>query len=160
MPTRALSTAGEDAVLDALARQGEHAWRARQIQAAIWQPFVGDFDELLQLPARLRRALAAEFAFSTVSIASELLADGGETIKLLCRLGDGQTIETVAMETPARATLGAGRPSASAARWAARWDARSARPATWGCGATAPRRRSSTRYAPPAGLCTVGEWGP
>jgi 23S rRNA (adenine2503-C2)-methyltransferase len=103
MPIRALSTAGEDAVLDALARQGEPAWRARQIQAAIWQPFVGDFDELLQLPATLRRALGAEFAFSTVSIATELLADGGETIKLLCRLGDGQTIETVAMETPARA---------------------------------------------------------
>jgi 23S rRNA (adenine2503-C2)-methyltransferase len=102
MPIRALSTAREDAVLDALARQGEPAWRARQIQAAIWQPFVGDFDELLQLPATLRRALAAEFAFSTVSIATELLADGGETIKLLCRLGDGQTIETVAMETPAR----------------------------------------------------------
>ena len=103
MPTRALSTAGEDALIDALARHGEPPWRARQVQAAIWQPFVGDFDELLQLPATLRLALAAEFAFSTVSIATEFLADRGETIKLLCRLGDGQTIETVAMETPARA---------------------------------------------------------
>jgi 23S rRNA (adenine2503-C2)-methyltransferase len=103
MPTRALSTAGEDAVREALARYGEPAWRARQVQAAVWQPFVTEFEGLLQLPAPLRRTLASEFEFSTVSVATEFLADAGETVKLLCRLGDGQTIETVAMETPARA---------------------------------------------------------
>jgi 23S rRNA (adenine2503-C2)-methyltransferase len=103
MPTRALSTAGEDAVREALARYGEPAWRARQVQAAVWQPFVTEFEGLLQLPAPLRRTLASEFEFSTVSGATEFLADAGETVKLLCRLGDGQTIETVAMETPARA---------------------------------------------------------
>jgi 23S rRNA (adenine2503-C2)-methyltransferase len=102
MPTRALSTAGESAVIDALVHHSEPAWRARQIQAAIWQPYVGDFEGLRQLPAALRRDLTSEFAFSTVSIATELVADAGETIKLLCRLADGQTIETVAMETPAR----------------------------------------------------------
>jgi 23S rRNA (adenine2503-C2)-methyltransferase len=103
MPTRALSTAGEDAVREALARYGEPAWRARQVQAAVWQPFVTEFEGLLQLPAPLRRTLASEFEFSTVGVATEFLADAGETVKLLCRLGDGQTIETVAMETPARA---------------------------------------------------------
>lgn len=103
MPTRALSTAGEPAVLDALTRHGEPAWRARQVQDAIWQPFVSGFDGMLQLPAPLRRALAAEFEFSTVAVDTEVLADSGETIKLLCRLADGQTIETVAMETPLRA---------------------------------------------------------
>ncbi|MFI5287466.1 MAG: 23S rRNA (adenine(2503)-C(2))-methyltransferase RlmN [Candidatus Dormibacteria bacterium] len=102
MPTRALSTAGESAVLDALARRGEPAWRARQIQAAIWQPYVDDFEAMHQLPATLRRDLATEFAFSTVAIDTEVVADAGNTIKLLCRLADGQTIETVAMETPAR----------------------------------------------------------
>jgi 23S rRNA (adenine2503-C2)-methyltransferase len=102
MPTRALSTAGEPAVVDALARLGEPAWRARQIRAAVWQPFVSDFEAMLQLPASLRGALAAEFEFSTVAVTTEVLADSGETIKLVCRLGDGQTIETVAMETPAR----------------------------------------------------------
>lgn len=103
MPTRALSTAGEAAVREALARYGEPAWRARQVQAAVWQPFVTEFEGLLQLPAPLRQTLASEFEFSSVSVATELLADAGETVKLLCRLGDGQTIETVAMETPARA---------------------------------------------------------
>jgi len=37
-----------------------------------------------------------------VETVAETEADGGRTIKLLCRLGDGQTVETVAMETPAR----------------------------------------------------------
>jgi len=102
MPTRALSTADEQSVVQALSRLGEPAWRARQIRAAVWQPFVSDFEAVRQLPASLRESLAGEFEFSTVAVATELLADGGETIKLLCRLGDGQTIETVAMETPAR----------------------------------------------------------
>jgi 23S rRNA (adenine2503-C2)-methyltransferase len=101
MSIRALSTAGEAAVVDTLARLGEPSWRARQIQAAIWQPFVTGFDGVQQLPASLRHALAAELAFSTVSIDVEALADAGATIKLLCRLADGQTVETVAMETPA-----------------------------------------------------------
>ena len=101
MPTRALSTAGEAAIRDALTRLGEPAWRARQVQASIWQAYVGDFEGLLQLPAPLRRTLADEFAFSTVNVSAELVADAGLTVKLLCRLADGQTIETVAMETPA-----------------------------------------------------------
>src|SRR6202050_2873533 len=101
MSIRALSTAGEAAVVDTLARLGEPSWRARQIQAAIWQPFVTGFDGVQQLPASLRQALAAELAFSTVSTDVEALADAGATIKLLCRLADGQTVETVAMETPA-----------------------------------------------------------
>jgi 23S rRNA (adenine2503-C2)-methyltransferase len=102
MPSRALSTSDEPSVIAGLARLGEPAWRARQIRAAVWQPFVRDFEELRQLPIPLRHALPSEFDFTTVAVASEMLADSGDTIKLLCRLADGQTIETVAMETPAR----------------------------------------------------------
>jgi 23S rRNA (adenine2503-C2)-methyltransferase len=100
MPTRALSTAGESAVVDALGRNREPAWRARQIQKAVWQPFVDGFEGMRQLPAALRTALAAEFEFSTLTVDTEMPADSGLTLKLLCRLADGQTIETVAMETP------------------------------------------------------------
>jgi 23S rRNA (adenine2503-C2)-methyltransferase len=103
MPAEALSTAGDARVLEVLARHGEPAGRARQIQAAIWQPFVDSFEAIQQLPARLRQALPDDFAFSTVSVAAETFADFGNTIKLLCRLDDGQTVETVAMETPERA---------------------------------------------------------
>jgi 23S rRNA (adenine2503-C2)-methyltransferase len=102
MPTRALSTAAESEVTDALARHREPAWRARQVLTAVWQPYVESFEAMQQLPASLRPALAAEFEFSTVSADAEAVADAGATIKLLCRLRDGQTVETVAMETAAR----------------------------------------------------------
>jgi 23S rRNA (adenine2503-C2)-methyltransferase len=102
MPTLALSTADERALLDALRRLGAPAWRATQIQTAVWQPFIDGFDAIQQLPGDLRRALSSEFEFSTAAIDTEAVADAGQTIKLLCRLHDGQTVETVAMETPAR----------------------------------------------------------
>jgi 23S rRNA (adenine2503-C2)-methyltransferase len=102
MSIPALSTASEAEVVDTLARLGEPSWRARQVQAAVWQPFVGGFEAMQQLPARLRDALATELQFSTVSVDVEAVADAGMTVKLLCRLADGQTVETVAMETPAR----------------------------------------------------------
>ncbi len=102
MSTLALSTADERTLLDSLRRIGAPAWRATQIRTAVWQPFIDGFDAIQQLPGDLRRALSSEFEFSTVAVDGEAVADGGTTIKLLCRLGDGQTVETVAMETPAR----------------------------------------------------------
>jgi 23S rRNA (adenine2503-C2)-methyltransferase len=103
MSIQALSTASDATVIDALARLGEPAWRARQIQHAVWQPYVAGFEEIQQLPSPVRQALSNEFQFSTVGVDAEGVADAGATIKLLCRLADAQTVETVAMETPAGA---------------------------------------------------------
>jgi 23S rRNA (adenine2503-C2)-methyltransferase len=103
MAIPALSTSTEATVVNTLARLGEPAWRARQILGAVWQPYVDGFEAIQQLPARLRQRLAAELLFSTVAVDVEAMADAGLTIKLLCRLSDGQTVETVAMETPATA---------------------------------------------------------
>jgi len=85
-----------------LADCGEPAWRAEQILQATWQPYIEAFASMRQLPAALRDALDARLVFSTVSAAAEREADGGNTMKLLCRLRDGLTVETVAMESPAR----------------------------------------------------------
>jgi 23S rRNA (adenine2503-C2)-methyltransferase len=101
MSIQALSTASDAVVSAALARLGEPAWRARQLQHAVWQPYVASFEAIQQLPPPLRRSLSTEFLFSTVAIDVEAVADARATIKLLCRLADGQTVETVAMETPA-----------------------------------------------------------
>jgi 23S rRNA (adenine2503-C2)-methyltransferase len=87
-----------------LAELGQPGWRARQLQEAVWQPFVTSFAEVRSLPAPLREQLAGRLRFSTVQVAAEEVADAGRTVKLLSRLADGQTVETVAMETPARAT--------------------------------------------------------
>ena len=101
-PVPALSTVGDGELVDLLAELGQPAWRARQLREATWMPVVTGFDDVRQLPAILRAELARRLHFSTVAVASELVVDAGLTVKLLCELGDGQTVETVAMESPAR----------------------------------------------------------
>lgn len=94
----------EDAALsNALRALDVPPWRAAQLRTAVWQPYISGFDDLRQLPAVLREKLAEHLRFSTVEGAVETEADSGETVKLLCRLQDALTVETVAMETPARA---------------------------------------------------------
>ena len=102
MAPPALSTASGDALRALLATHGEPAFRAEQLRRAAWQPFVASFQDVRQLPPGLRSGLADELRFSTVEVAAESEADDGRTVKLLCRLDDGQTVEAVAMETPAR----------------------------------------------------------
>jgi 23S rRNA (adenine2503-C2)-methyltransferase len=101
MPPIALSTADSATLARVLSAHGAPAFRATQLRRAAWQPFITALDGIHQLPAGLRAQLSEELEFSTVTIAAESDADSGRTIKLLCRLGDGQTVETVAMETPA-----------------------------------------------------------
>jgi 23S rRNA (adenine2503-C2)-methyltransferase len=97
-----LVTMGDDELAAALRARGAPAWRARQIRDAVWQPWVRSFDDLHQLPRPLRNAISEEIDFLTARVTMETEADQGTTVKLLCALGDGQTIETVAMESPAR----------------------------------------------------------
>jgi len=98
LPLSTVDDAGLRAVLD---RLGAPAWRARQLRQATWQAEPGSFDDVRQLPRDLRAALPEHLQFSTVEVAAATEADRGNTVKLLCRLGDGQTVETVAMESPA-----------------------------------------------------------
>jgi 23S rRNA (adenine2503-C2)-methyltransferase len=98
----ALSTAAAATLTEVLDAQGAPAFRGAQLRRAVWQPFVAALDDVHQLPADLRERLSEAVQFSTVSTVSESEADSGRTVKLLCRLDDGQTIETVAMETPGR----------------------------------------------------------
>ena len=102
MPLIALSTADAVTLDGVLSAHGAQPFRAAQLRRAAWQPFVTALDDIRQLPADLRDRLRGELLFSTVTVAGESEADGGRTIKLLCRLADGQTVETVARETPAR----------------------------------------------------------
>ena len=98
----ALSTAPDDVLAAVLAAHGAPAFRAAQLRAATWQPFIAGFDDIRQFPASLRGALSTDLTFTTLVVAAEGEADAGTTVKLLCSLGDGQTVETVAMESPAR----------------------------------------------------------
>jgi 23S rRNA (adenine2503-C2)-methyltransferase len=97
-----LSTTPAPVLLATFEAWGVPSFRAQQLAKALWQPFIGELDDIRQLPVDLRDQIRAHFLFSTLPTITESEADGGETIKLLCALADGQSIETVAMETPAR----------------------------------------------------------
>jgi len=99
--SQAVSVLDDSALRAAVLPLGVQPWRAAQIQRALWQPYIGGFADIRQLPAGLRARLVATFAFSTVVVTDEVEADHGHTVKLLCRLNDGLTVEAVAMETPA-----------------------------------------------------------
>ncbi|MGA8014593.1 MAG: 23S rRNA (adenine(2503)-C(2))-methyltransferase RlmN, partial [Candidatus Dormiibacterota bacterium] len=101
-PLPALSTLGRADLERLLGELGEQPWRARQLGDAVWQPFVTSLADIHQLPAGLRDEIGRRLRFATTSLASEQPADQGRTVKLLCRLDDGQTVETVAMESPPR----------------------------------------------------------
>jgi 23S rRNA (adenine2503-C2)-methyltransferase len=97
----ALSTLEGAQLTRLLSDLGLPSWRGRQIHDAVWQPFISSLADVHQLPAGLREELGRRLSFLTAEVASEREADAGLTLKLLCRLGDGQTVETVAMESPA-----------------------------------------------------------
>ena len=80
-------------------------FRARQV----WQGLYGQLAEpasLTTLPAALRDQLGADERLRpALSPAMESTGDGGDTVKWLWRLGDGEQIETVLMHYPGRSTV-------------------------------------------------------
>ena len=85
-----------------LEARGEPAYRARQVLAGAHRSDADGFDDLTDLPADLRSALAASFRFSTIRDSHVLRADAGQTAKAVHELHDGQRIESVLMRYPGR----------------------------------------------------------
>jgi 23S rRNA (adenine2503-C2)-methyltransferase len=78
-----------------LADLGQPAYRARQVWA--WAARGADgFDEMTDLPARLRADLARDVPFSTLAVEREAEARDG-TVKVLFRTADGHPVEAVLM---------------------------------------------------------------
>ncbi len=78
-----------------LAERGEPRYRAGQV----WQWLAGgahSVEEMSNLPAALREAVAAEFPVSTLEVERQLKASDG-TEKALFRTADGRPLETVLM---------------------------------------------------------------
>src|SRR3990170_645566 len=78
-----------------LAARGEPAYRARQV----WEwaaRGVGGYEEMTNVPARLRAALAGEGPFTTLSLETEARSKDG-TVKALFRTRDGHAVEAVLM---------------------------------------------------------------
>jgi 23S rRNA (adenine2503-C2)-methyltransferase len=97
-----LSGVANQALEGWLAEREEPAYRARQLQAAMWAGTVASATDATTLSRPLAAAVDEAFRWSTVEDDRVVLADGGKTEKTLHRLGDGLTIESVLMHYPAR----------------------------------------------------------
>ena len=88
-----------------VAELGQPAYRARQIWEWVYKHFAVSFDEMANLPKTLREKLAADWVISPLESATRILSQDGDTQKVLFRLADGQTVETVLMLYDRRRTL-------------------------------------------------------
>ena len=83
--------------------RGEPAFRARQVEQAVWAGVATSAADLTTLPRPLASATDEAFRWSTVTDDTVIGADGGQTEKVPHRLSDGATVESVLMHYPARA---------------------------------------------------------
>ena len=88
-----------------LAARGEPAYRVEQVLAGAHRPDASGFEQLTDLPAALRDALAGAFRFSTIVDSHVIGADGGMTAKAVHELADGQRIESVLMRYASRGAM-------------------------------------------------------
>ncbi|MTV23913.1 23S rRNA (adenine(2503)-C(2))-methyltransferase RlmN [Nitriliruptoraceae bacterium ZYF776] len=93
-----------DGLVELLAELGQPAYRARQVHAWLVRG-VDDPGEMTDLPTALRAALEQRFAPARPELVAHAVADDGHTHKLLLRYPDGESIETVLMLYPGRATV-------------------------------------------------------
>jgi 23S rRNA (adenine2503-C2)-methyltransferase len=100
---RALLDLPRDELLAWLRARGQPPMRARQVRRWLVAGRAETFEEMTDLPAALRQALAAEFVPLGTAVARHLAARDG-THKLLLRLHDGQLIECVLLQEAGRHT--------------------------------------------------------
>ncbi len=93
-----------DQLLPWLQERGYPAYRGAQIRKWLFQSRVESFEEMSDLPKKLRTELTAEFQLWTSSIATHSVAGDG-TEKLLLQLADGNHVECVLMRELERRTV-------------------------------------------------------
>lgn len=88
-----------DGIESLLSEWGEPRFRAKQLASWIYQKRIGSFDEMLNLPAKLRQRLQAE---TVLSPSKHILTKkaGDITEKLLIEQEDGSLVETVLIRYP------------------------------------------------------------
>lgn len=104
MSRRSVLELPESELLAWLAIQGEKKFRVGQIREWLIKRRISSFDEMTNLPVRLRTALKSEFLFSSFEIVRHQVA-GDRTEKLLLKLRDSELVECVLMRDPGRRTV-------------------------------------------------------
>jgi 23S rRNA (adenine2503-C2)-methyltransferase len=84
---------------------GEPRYRTNQVFSWVYRSLVDDYDSMTNVPSTLRKALGEQLSLqSPVALATVSSADG-LTTKILLRLSDGHTIESVWMQYEGRQTI-------------------------------------------------------
>ncbi len=94
----------KNALADFLQQHAIPAFRLQQIQDWLYQKWRCDFATMTNLPSALQKLLADHFQASALQV-GDTQQDRDGTVKWLCQLADGQTIETVLIRTPKRSTV-------------------------------------------------------
>ena len=92
-------------VLELLSSWGEPSYRADQIWSWIYRSLVAEAPEMRNLPRELRRRLEESLSWQMLRPVDRLLSDDGQTEKVLFRLHDDETIESVLMRYEERRTV-------------------------------------------------------
>jgi 23S rRNA (adenine2503-C2)-methyltransferase len=87
-----------------LAGWGEPRFRADQLWRWLYASLADSWEQMVNLPAGLRQRLAAETILSPLTPVTCQESANGQTRKMLFRLQDGDTIESVLMRYPDRRT--------------------------------------------------------
>lgn len=104
MPQRLLTDLTRDELISWIEETGNAAYRGDQIRRWIYGKRVNSFDEMHDVPAALRSALADEFRFFATEIVRHQVSRDG-TEKLLLQLHDGEDVECVLMREEDRRTV-------------------------------------------------------
>ena len=89
----------------AIVEQDQPRYRADQIWQWLYREYVTDFGNMTNLPVSLRESLASEYSFDFGRQVDLQESKDGQTTKVLFRLLDGSTIETVLMRYEKRRTI-------------------------------------------------------
>ena len=95
----------ETALAQRLISVGEPAYRARQIRTHLFRRAVLDYENMTDLPARVREHLSSELPAMPLTVQQRLPTPDGETVKMLLRAHDAELIEAVSIRDGARHTV-------------------------------------------------------
>ncbi|MCL0088426.1 23S rRNA (adenine(2503)-C(2))-methyltransferase RlmN [Dehalococcoidia bacterium] len=105
MPEIAITELSLNDLRDVLSDWGEPQYRARQILDWVYRKPISDFSAMSNLPPKLRESLDSEFSFQSIFPVTEATSRDGSSTKVLFRLSDGNTIESVLMMYDKRRTV-------------------------------------------------------
>jgi 23S rRNA (adenine2503-C2)-methyltransferase len=104
-PPRHLADLGLAERRQAVAELGEREFRADQLSRHYFARYTDSPEDMTDLPAAVRSALAAELLPRLLTEERSLECDKGATRKMLWRLFDGALVESVLMKYPDRVTM-------------------------------------------------------